>query len=112
MGALCDFASVARVHGIIPPMTTFMAHYISPAAADVRGSGFFEFESDARLNSKDNQHDARMRMLELYGKDAVSWSIDKIEKKKASNDVVDGQLELDFRPEKQTRKRRHSKGYW
>lgn len=112
MGALCDFASVARVRGIIPPMTTFMAHYISPAAADVRGSGFFEFESDARLNSKDNQHDARMRMLELYGKDAVSWSIDKIEKKKASNAVVDGQLELDFRPEKQTRKRRHSKGYW
>ncbi len=53
-----------------------------------------------------------MRMLELYGKDAVSWSIDKIEKKKASNAVVDGQLELDFRPEKQTRKRRHSKGYW
>lgn len=112
MGALCDFASVARARGIIPLMTTFMAHYISPAAADVRGSGFFEFESDARLNSKDNQHDARMRMLELYGKDAVSWSIDKIEKKKASNAVVDGQLELDFRPEKQTRKRRHSKGYW
>lgn len=93
-------------------MTTFMAHYISPAASDVRGTGFFEFESDARLNSKDNLHDARMKMLELFGKDAVSWSIDKVEKKKASNDVMDGQLELDFRPEKQVRKRRHSKGYW
>lgn len=89
-----------------------MAHYTSPAAADVRGQGFFEFESDARLNSKDNLHDARMRMLELYGKDAVSWSIDRVEKKKAANKVVDGQLELDFRPEKQPRKRRHSKGYW
>lgn len=89
-----------------------MAHYISPAASDVRGTGFFEFESNARLNSKDNLHDARMKMLELFGKDAVSWSIDKVEKKKASNDVMDGQLELDFRPEKQVRKRRHSKGYW
>ncbi len=93
-------------------MTTFMAHYISPAASDVRGNGFFEFESNARLNSKDNLHDARMKMLELFGKDAVSWSIDKVEKKKASNDVMDGQLALDFRPEKQVRRRRHSKGYW
>ncbi len=96
----------------MPCMTTYMAHYTSPAASDVRGSGFFEFESDARLNSKDNLHDARMKMLELYGKDAVSWTIDSVERKKASTEALDGQLELDFRPEKQPRKRKRTKGYW
>ena len=50
-------------------MQTYIAHYISPAAADVRGTGLFEFESDSRANTKGNLRDARLKMLELYGKE-------------------------------------------
>ena len=94
----------------MPPMTTFLAHYTSPAASDNRATGYFEFESDARARTKENMHDARMRMLELYGKDAVSWEIDGIERQKAKTEQLDGQLELDFRPQK--RKRKKTKEYW
>ena len=92
-------------------MAAFLAHYKSPAASDVRGAGVFEFESPARMGSKDNQRDARLKMLEIFGKDAASWSIVKIEKKTAKNSSLDGQLELDFRPEKK-RRRRRTKEYW
>ena len=92
-------------------MTTYLAHYRSPAAADVRGSGVFEFESDARANTKDNLRDARVRMLELYGKDAASWNVERVEKKTAKSEALDGQLALDFRPEKK-RRRRRTKEYW
>ena len=51
-------------------------------------------------------------MLELYGKDAVSWTVDRVERKKASKPVQDGQLELDFRPPKKERKRAKKKEYW
>ena len=93
------------------PMTTYLAHYRSPAAADVRGAGHFEFESEARAGSKDNIRDARMRMLELFGKDAASWSIEEVERITTQNSSLDGQLELDFRPQKKKRVRR-TKGYW
>lgn len=93
-------------------MASFLAHYRSPSAADVRGSGHFEFESSGRLGSKENKHDARMRMLEIFGKDAVSWEIEQVERITKNNSSFDGQLELDFRPEKAPRKRRISKGYW
>ena len=86
-------------------MTVYLAHFKSPAMADSRGVGFFEFESNARAGSKDNLHDARIKMLELYGADAVSWRIDKVEKQKAKTDSLDGQLQLDFRPEKKKQKR-------
>lgn len=92
-------------------MTTYLAHYRSPAAADVRGSGCFEFESKARAGSKDNLHDARMRMLELFGKDAVAWNIESVERATAKNSSMDGQMQLDFRPPKKKRVRR-TKGYW
>lgn len=92
-------------------MTVYLAHYQSPAKADVRGSGVFEFESDARAGSKDNLHDARMKMLEIFGKDAVSWDIERVEKKTAKTEALDGQLTLDFRPEKK-RRRRRTKEYW
>ena len=71
----------------------------------------FEFESDARAGSKDNLHDARMKMLEIFGKDAVSWDIERVEKKTAKTEALDGQLTLDFRPEKK-RRRRRTKEYW
>ena len=92
-------------------MTAYLAHYQSPTAADVRGAGVFEFESEARANTKENLRDARMRMLEIFGKDAASWSIEKVEKKTAKNEVLDGQLALDFRPVKK-RRRRRTKEYW
>ena len=92
-------------------MATYLAHYTSPAAADVRGTGYFEFESDARAGSKENLRDARLRMLEMYGRDAVSWEIDRVERQKAATEALDGQLELDFRPEK-NRRRKKTKEYW
>ena len=75
-------------------------------------SGLFEFESDSRANTKGNLRDARLKMLELYGKDAVSWTIDSVERKKASVASQDGQLALDFRPPKPERKRAKKKEYW
>ena len=81
-------------------MTVYLAHYQSPAKADVRGAGVFEFESDARAGSKDNLHDARMKM-----------DIERVEKKTAKTEALDGQLTLDFRPEKK-RRRRRTKEYW
>lgn len=93
-------------------MQTYIAHYRSPAAADVRATGLFEFESDARVGSKGNLRDARLKMLELYGKDAVSWSIDRVERKRVSEPSRDGQLEMDFRPPKPQRKRAKKKEWW
>ena len=92
-------------------MAAYLAHYRSPAAADVRGAGAFEFESEARIGSKDNLHDARLKMLETFGKDAASWNIEKVERVTSKNSALDGQLELDFRPEKK-RRRRRTKEYW
>ena len=93
-------------------MQTYIAHYRSPAASDARATGLFEFESDARAGSKGNLRDARLKMLELYGKDAVSWTIDRVERKRATKQVQDGQLELDFRPPKAERTRAKKKEWW
>lgn len=96
-------------------MQTYVAHYSSPAASDSRGQGVFEFDSDARVGTKANLHDARMHMLEVYGKDAVSWNIVKVERKKAkpkADQAGDGQLQLDFRPPKVERKRAKRKEWW
>ena len=92
-------------------MTAYLAHYRSPATADVRGAGAFEFESDARMGTKENLRDARLKMLESFGSCAASWSIERIERKTAKNGAMNGQLELDFRPEKK-RRRRRTKEYW
>jgi len=56
---------------ILPVMATYLAHYQSPAAADVHGVGSFEFESDARAGSKENLRDARMKMLETLADETV-----------------------------------------
>lgn len=93
-------------------MARYLAHYRSSTSADVRGQGFFEFESDARANSKENLRDARVRMLELYGKDAVAWAVDRIERARAATEELDGQMEMDFRPQKRKRKRAMKKEYW
>ena len=93
-------------------MTTYVAYYQSPPAADVRGSGTFTFESEGKAGSKINQRDARLKMLELFGRDAVSWTIGRVEKKKANNTISDGQMTLDFRPPKAERKRAVRKDWW
>ena len=92
-------------------VTIYLAHSQSPKAADVRGAGVFEFESEARAGTKDNLRDARLKRLETFGRDAASWNIEKVEKKTAKSEVLDGQLTLDFRPEKK-RRRRRTKEYW
>ena len=91
-------------------MATYIAHYQSPKGSYDRERGLFEFESDARAGTKANAHDARMKMLELFGASAVSWTIEKVERAGAA--PAEGQLALDFRPPKPERKRKHSKGYW
>ena len=58
----------------------------------MRGSGTFTFESDGKAGSKANLHDARLKMLELFGRDAVSWTIERVEKKKANTTISDGQM--------------------
>ena len=87
-------------------MPIYVAHFLSPTSADFQGKGTFEFESESNAGSKANLHDARMKMLEVYGKSAVSWQIVKVEKKKKANkNVCDGQLQFDFRPQKEKPKR-------
>jgi hypothetical protein len=87
-------------------MASYIAHYASPHGENPQ-SGEFDFESDHPLNSKANLQDARFRMLDAFGKEAVSWQIVKVERAKA--DTPDNYLQptLDFRePEK--RRRRHT----
>lgn len=88
----------------------YIAHFSSPANS-APAKGFFEFESAFRASSKPNRHDARVKMLEIYGKDAVSWVIDEIKLKKKGPDVCGDQLELDFREPKPARKRPKAKKY-
>lgn len=85
-------------------MAVYIAHYRSLDSAAEHISGLFEFESSARLGTKANAHDARMRMLEEFGNAALSWNIYRIERKRADAQQVDGQQQLDFR--KPARKRR------
>lgn len=94
-------------------MQTFIAHYRSLNASAKRAKGLFEFESKSRLGSKANASDARMKMLELFGNDALSWTIENIEHKPTAKQdkTADGQLELDFRnPVKKARKRSTKRG--
>lgn len=78
-------------------MATYVAHYKSLDADTQRACGLFEFESGAKINSKQNAHDARLTMLENFGNEALSWRIEKIEKKKARDAKIDGQLAFDWR---------------
>ncbi len=67
------------------------------------------------MGSKTNATDARIKMLELYGNDALCWDIYKIERKaqsKVGKTQSDGQLELDFRDPVKKRKRKPKREYW
>lgn len=85
-------------------MKLYRAHYASPQGVNPV-NGTFEFESDSNAGSKKNMHDARMKMLEMFGKEAVAWLIDSVElagKGEASEFV---QMQLDFREPKKPRVR-------
>lgn len=86
-------------------MKLYSAHYKSPRGADPV-NGTFEFESEANAGSKKNMSDARIKMLELFGKDAISWTIDEIELIGSGEANQYVQLQLDFREPKKTRVRR------
>ncbi|MBQ9068406.1 MAG: hypothetical protein IJ131_04970, partial [Eggerthellaceae bacterium] len=84
---------------------TYGAHYKSPHGANPV-NGTFEFESMYNAGSKKNATDARIRMLEEFGNEAVSWQIDSIELVSGAEEASDTvQLQLDFREPKKTRKR-------
>lgn len=86
-------------------MAEYLAYYKSLDADTNHITGTFIFDSESKLGSKSNKSDARIKMLSLYGNDALSWTIEKIEKKKKSAKIMNGQLALDFRqPVKKKRK--------
>lgn len=86
-------------------MGVFQAQYESPRNANPQ-SGRFTFESTHPLNSRANEQDARYKMLELFGNQAVSWRIVGVERAKTADREAPVQLGLDFREPKRTRKRR------
>lgn len=92
------------------PVTVYIAHYRSLDSAAEHISGLFEFESTARLGTKANAHDARMRMLEEFGNAALSWNIYQIDRKRADAQQIDGQQQLDFRKPVRRRKPKTERG--
>lgn len=91
-------------------MAAYIAHYRSLDSDSRHVSGMFTFESSARLGTKANAHDARLRMLEEFGNDALSWSIYKIDRQRSNADQMDGQQQLDFREPAKKRRRRTQRG--
>lgn len=86
----------------------YKATIVSPKGITPKSS-VIEFESEHRAGSKLNIQDARYKMLELYGSEAVSWSVKDVERvpdNKPSGPAE--QLMLDFREPVQPRKRRPS----
>lgn len=89
-------------------MARYKATIVSPKGAAPKSS-IIEFESEHRAGSKQNIQDARYKMLELHGSEAVAWTVKDIEK--VSDNAQEGpteQLMLDFREPVQPRKRRPS----
>ena len=85
-------------------MKTYRAHYKSPRDANPV-NGTFEFESDNKAGSKLNATDARIKMLELFGNEALSWQIDSVELAATEPEAVEYvQPQLDFREPKKVRK--------
>ena len=84
-------------------MKTYRAHYTSPHGANPV-NGTFEFESQSKAGSRQNATDARIKMLEEFGNDAVSWLIDNIELVGDEEAAEYVQPQLDFREPKKSRK--------
>lgn len=93
-------------------MKVYRAHYKSPHGAHPV-NGTFDFESSSNAGSHANMHDARIKMLETFGKEAVSWQIDRIERAPRTNSSSDEfiQPQLDFRePKKVIHHRKFKRG--
>lgn len=84
----------------------YRATIVSPRGETPKTSTI-EFESKHRAGSRQNIQDARYKMLEIYGKEAVAWTVKDVER---ADESVQGQeqLMLDFRDpvEPPKRKRR------
>ena len=104
------FSETVSIDSSLEPQV-YVAHYVSPKTENPM-KGFFEYESVHRASSRQNRHDARIHMLEIFGKDAVSWVIDKVKLKPKKSVVCTDQMELDFREPKKPRRRKKSKKYW
>ncbi len=85
----------------------YRATIVSPKGATPKSS-VIEFESEHRAGSKKNIQDARYKMLELHGSEAVSWTVKDVERvpEKEGNDAPVEQLMLDFREPVTPQKRR------
>lgn len=90
-------------------MTRYRATIVSPKGAAPKSS-VIEFESEHRAGSKLNVQDARYKMLELHGSEALAWTVKDVEKVADSTpgDAPMEQMMLDFREpvEPPKRKRR------
>lgn len=86
----------------------YRATIVSPKGANPKSS-VIEFESKYRAGSKKNIQDARYKMLELHGSEAVSWTVKDVERvTEDTPDAPSEQLMLDFREPEAPRKRRPS----
>ena len=88
-------------------MTRYRATIVSPKGAAPKSS---VIESEHRASSKLNVQDARYKMLELHGSEALAWTVKDVEKvaDSTSGDAPMEQMMLDFREpvEPPKRKRR------
>lgn len=86
----------------------YRATIVSPLGT-APASSSIEFESEFRAGSKQNIQDARYKMLELHGSEAISWTVTDVERvPEAEQGAIQEQLMLDFREptEEPKRKRR------
>lgn len=75
----------------------FRATVVSPRGENPKSSSI-EFESDSKAGSKKNLQDARFKMLELHGAEAVSWTVTNVQRLSDSTPTgASEQLMLDFR---------------
>lgn len=90
-------------------MTKYRAKIVSPLGS-APASSSIEFESEARAGSKQNIQDARYKMLELHGSEAISWTVTDIERVPESGQgEIEEQLMLDFRePTEEPKRKRRS----
>lgn len=87
----------------------YRATIVSPKGAAPKSS-IIEYESEHRAGSKGNVQDARYKMLDIYGEEAVGWTVKDVQRADEGDAQVQEQLLLDFRePEvREPRKRRRS----
>lgn len=89
-------------------MARYRATIVSPKGA-APATSVIEFDSEHRAGSKQNIQDARYKMLELHGAEAVAWTVKDVERvpeREVADDAPAEQLMLDFREPTQPRKRR------